>query len=392
MKKRFIYSSLIIQFFLLLLIFEIGLKIPYGLSSKGSFYFPNGVRSSEIYYMVWLLNLLSLTSVILIMYPKKIIKIKIQSNKVNYLILDLMLLAFPLICLFLLFKKINLLEFVSKKQSITDIYTYVYLKGSFFSLLSAAYFLIRINSNLARSNIKHLFLFMCFLSSCIVVALTSFIFSQRAVILVLMLQILIVNFMFHKKISSGTILLFLSGLVFVLFISALRAKIETDVVSRLYEKIMQTRFFIDTFRQIEVMESKIDYNLFNFLFTNTYQDLIDNKALGKILGVDIFMMGNSGVTPGLIGELYLSFPIIVAFALTSLILLVACNVEYYIYKMAYLRIYKSIVLSTILSNFVIALNSSLGSALWQIILNISIFSMFFVIHIFGVQFLRLLKN
>lgn len=364
---------MLVKFFVLLLIYELLMKIPYGLSHTGSFYFPSVVRSGSHYYMIWTLNALVFGFAILLIHKKKIAKTNPVVLQSNYFFLDVMMFVLPLLSFFFLVKEMNLTELASGKKELTSIASYFYLKGSFFALVSASYFLVRVNITTKRLTFKKIMLRLCFWGCCVVAALTAFIFSQRAVILVLMLQMYIINFAFHRTVSISSLLYIFIGFLFVIFVSMTRAGIQEDILISLYNKIMQTRFFIDTFRQVEVMESGIDYNVFNFVVSTFYQDLSDNKVLGRLLGSNVFNMGESGVTPGLIGELYLSFPLLIAFFWATFIFWFACFMEYNLYNMRRFQLYRYIFQTTVISNFVIALNSSLGAAMWQILVNTVIF-------------------
>tara|TARA_B100000686_G_scaffold352048_1_gene452686 strand:+ start:904 stop:2214 length:1311 start_codon:yes stop_codon:yes gene_type:complete len=204
----------------------------------------------------------------------------------------------------------------------------------------------------------------------------SIIFSQRALLFALAFEIVYVTYL-YRGLNARKLLTYTLPFAFVLVgIGALRA-IGSDGASIGdaalvgIDKVMSSRYFLNiskvgTIYEWQRITGEIDFLALNFLVEPFAPDeTVYFKDVGRLVGAEIFGMASSGVTLGLVSEYLLSFGAVIA----SLFVFATFFVMFTTEKLMLKAPRPSIIAFFALTKVPILLNTSLGSFIYQTVLE-----------------------
>ena len=263
---------------------------------------------------------------------------------------------------------------ISAKRDLDEIdagiFLYILLKVSLFShVLATIAYMAYLGSG------KKVYIFTL-VPLVILTMAVSIIFSQRALLFALAFEIIYVTYL-YRGLNVRKLLFYALPFAFVLVgIGALRAMgsngASLDEAALLgLDKVMSSRYFFNISKTGTIFEwqritGEIDFLALNFLVEPFAPDkTIYFKDVGRLVGIEIFGMGNSGVTLGVVSEYLLSFGMLIA----TLFVFVTFFAMFMIEKLMLESPRPSMIAFFAITKVPILLNTSLGSFIYQTVLE-----------------------
>lgn len=273
----------------------------------------------------------------------------------------------------------------SKRQEVGyDGVLWFFLKMSMFSHVLVSLFYIRY-----MQTGKFVDLVMCILSFALV-AIPAIVFSQRALIIAQVVEIIYIQMFFGTFNMRKMVKISLLVSPVLLSISILRAGLHEDgslttVLFNGLEKIVQTRYFLDIAKLGTVSIWYLDEPWlgpvsigFIFEFFNP-DNIIFYKEIGPMIAYDVYKEYTNGVTPGGLLEAIISFGYIGGLLFFIIALLVFFHLERRMLLATRWGALRFFIVMFALAKFPIFVNSSLGAFAFQVILE----SVFLFFLLFG---------
>ena len=200
----------------------------------------------------------------------------------------------------------------------------------------------------------------------------SVIFSQRALLFALGFEIVYVTYLYRGLNVRKLVTYALPFALILLSIGALRAMGSDgasfgDAVLLAIDKLMSSRYFLNIAKvgsiyEWQRMAGEIDFLAVNFLVEPfAPEQTIYFKDVGRIIGAEVFGLGSSGVTLGMVSEYLLSF----GAAFGSLFVFATLFVMFTTEKLMLRSARPPIIAFFALTKVPILLNTSLGSFIYQ---------------------------
>lgn len=210
----------------------------------------------------------------------------------------------------------------------------------------------------------------------IVTVVVSVIFSQRALLFTLGFEIIYITYLYRGLNLRKLVLYALPFAVVLIGIGALRAlgSGNADLGEAVligFDKVMSSRYFFNIGKLGAVYEWQLSAGAIDFLSLNFIAEVFGNeeviffKDVGRIVSTEVFGLASSGVTLGLVSESVLSFGLFFG--------LLFCFAFFFLAFLGERSILQerqfSMVIFFALAKVPILLNTSLGSFLYQTILE-----------------------
>jgi hypothetical protein len=180
-------------------------------------------------------------------------------------------------------------------------FTYYLFKGAL--LIKIALYVFLLGSFFCETKLRQRASFFFFLLSIIVFLLLSSYFSNRAGVLVVMLDVLIISYLVVGGIKFSSLLAIVgSGFAFIVAVSSFRSDYGSQ--KSIWEHIFGGRYFFELSRNTHLFEY---FSANNFLPTGDSGLLGAVKQyinLGRLSGEQVFFMNNSGVPLGFPIEMF----------------------------------------------------------------------------------------
>lgn len=212
--------------------------------------------------------------------------------------------------------------------------------------------------------------------STVITVITSVIFSQRALLFTLGFEIIYATYLF-RGIKLRQLLVYATPFAVILVgIGALRAlgggNVDfVDAVLIGFDKVMSSRYFFNLGKlgavyQWQQATGPIDFLSLNFFIEPFNPDeTVFFKDVGRIVSTEVFGLASSGVTLGLVSESILSFGLVFGILFCFVFFFTAFYFERRMLQGRQLNLVTFFVIAKV----PILLNTSLGSFLYQAILE-----------------------
>lgn len=233
--------------------------------------------------------------------------------------------------------------------------------------------------------------------SFLALAALSTVFSQRALLISLVLGLLYVSVLYGKLRWRTILVAVLSVAVVVLLISAFRPGTQLETASEVAQegmrRAMRARYFFDFAKLGTVLhwadgEPWLGPAVIGFIFEPFVgQQVTFYKEIGPMISDQVYLYrGKNGVTPGLLLESILSFGYVFGFLFFGFVIQVFRWIEWRLFSPSTTTLIGTMVPIVILSKLSLALNSSLGAFAFQLVLEmIMLVAALFVMKLLSAQ-------